>query len=226
MSRIVEALIKYGIAPTAFRAAMRQASADMISDGPGTTAGIHDVGVFYVYTNQKRFVIRDGDIWKCPERTVLKLRPAKCDAVKMTESDDVRIETTQRYPGNTFYQFKSTSKAGNFDLVQPAARNDEVWELHRHVYESYVTYLLCHDTLSEAQKKAIDGVLFDEFDDLQGIRLEASLTSLYEATDESGYSMGNPVVSAEVESGGVKGSDDATYGSEVVAHFRNRVVAF
>ena len=194
----------------------------MINDGPGATAGIHDFGVFYVQRMNERFVVRGADVYKIPQRDVLKLRPSKANVTKLTESDDVRISIWQRYSTQIEYTWESSSVAGDFELKTPVARLGETWKLYRHTYETYNTVLFGNTAKTASEIESTDGVLFDINEDLQAVRIEHTLTSLFDGTDTNGLSCQNPTWQVEVNAGGLKGLDDPVFKKEVLAHLRAR----
>lgn len=226
MNRLEERAIHNGIQMVPLRKTLREMAALLIADGPGSTAGVHDVGVFYAQLMSKRYVIRDGIVYEVPERTVLKLRPAKAATTELDESDDVRLACKHVYTADKDFSFKSTTTAGQFVLQLPSARANEVWKLFRHEFNGRPTYVFAHDSLSQTAMKAIDEPYFDGFDEWQGARLEHSCDAWQSAVNANGYSLSSPTVSAEVSGGGVFGITDLTNGKEALAHFRARALDF
>jgi len=224
MNEIESAMIKYGIPMPAFRAALRDATAAMIAAGPGTTAGIHGVGVFHVATLRKRFVQFDGDVYSVAERDVLKLRPSKGDATKLDESPLVEFATKHAYTADLDFTFESTSKSAQFELQLPSSRSGETWKLKRYGSAWNGVYVFAHETQDFDAIASGRNPVFDVFDDWQGGCLERSLTAWRDAVNASGYSLDRPNFHAQLDAGGMADIESATGGPEALAHVRARAL--
>lgn len=225
MNAIESAMIKYGIAMPAFRAAMREAAAAMVAAGPGAKSGVHDVGVFHVATLKKRYVIYNGDVYLCDERDVLKLRPAKGSTTKLDASPLVTMTTKHAYAADLDFVFESTSKTGQFVLKVPTNRENEKWELTRFGSKWNGVYVFAHDTENYGSIASGKNPVFDVFDDWQGGCLERSLTSWRDSVNASGYSLDRPNFQAELDDGSTADIEATTGGAEALAHVRCRALS-
>lgn len=113
--------IRRGIDPTPLRDVFRQLRIDMIAGGPGTSIGIEGFGVFFVQHSPERFVMRDGLVFKIPERDEIKLRPSKATVELLAESEMVELATVLQGPIDPAWVWQSTSRASRFTLVLPLA---------------------------------------------------------------------------------------------------------
>lgn len=226
MSRIEERMVKNGIPMPAFRKAMREAAELMIADGDGTTAGIHDVGVFYAQLLQERYVIRNNIVYEIAERTVLKLRPPKGDVTELAESDDVRMGCFHVYTADLEYQFTSASRAAQFVLQLPTGRQGESWKLYRQTVDGKPSYVFGLASLGETTLAGVVDPLFGTGDEWTAARMEHSCDAWQSAVDANGFSVSSPMVSAETDGLIVHGIGDPVEGKQALAHWRSRALDF
>lgn len=156
----------------------------------------------------------------------MKLRPSKGDVTKLAESADVRLTTAHIYTADLGFEFGSSSRSSQFRILSPVSRNTETWKLFRQTIDGKPSYVFAHDTLSEAQMKAITDPVFDGSDQWQGARLEFSLDAWQSAVDVNGFSLASPECSAECDETLVYGIRDPDFGTQAIAHFRSRALDF
>lgn len=223
-NHLTSAWINYGLSPVASRMALRDMVAGLLADGPGATLGVHGLGVFYCLRTKERFVIRDGVVYRCPQRDVIKLRPAKADVTELDESPDVRISFETTFSGDNDYAFTSTSRAGQFVATAPTAIIDDVWRLFYSVVDGLPGYGLGDSSLSDSDIAACASYYDDTPNAISCVRLEHSLGTIMRRTNPSGGAFGKPIISAECSDASTNDIYDAVYGGEVSAHFRSRAL--
>ena len=225
--RITEQFIAHGISPVAARLALRTAATLMKDDGAGTTAGIHDFGVFYVRETTERFVIREDKVFKVPSAKVLKLRPSKQAPVELAESDDVRLElVVQNESGSPLWSWKSTSRAGRFEVVTPVAKAGDDYDFVRFPTSKGSTYVMCKDSVSDGDCSGTTGFDYDSTnDEVVRFRFAHSLLASHE-WDDGSFAWGPRSIKwqAEVAAGPLEDLTDPVNGREVAAWCRQRAI--
>lgn len=219
--------IKYGLSPITSRQSLREAASSLLIDGPGARFGVEGLGVFYVSEYAARFYVRDGRVRRRGSGANVKLRPSKVGATLLDECASVTI--TFDHSGNygTPWELVSSSRAGQFNVESPTAREDETWKLWRGSSSGVPCYFLAHDSLSEAAIAACNGVLDSGSSQLECLRIEDSMTSVWKQTGSEASHFENLEFSAAADDGsGNYATTNAAYGSESVAHCRARALNF
>lgn len=219
--------INYGLSPVTSRKALREAVAALKTDPPGSSFGVHGVGVFHRVDTAERFYVRDGVVYRRDAATSVHLRPPKVGATLLAESVDVRLSFSHVGNFGTPWELKSTSKAGNFVVQTPSARANETWKLYVGQAEGRRCYWVAHSTLSEAQISSVDGIYASDSSTLECLRLHFNLEGVWSTSSIEAAHFEDFEVSAAVDDGsGLKTSDDASYGKEALAHVRARALNF
>lgn len=221
-NHLTTAWISYGLSPITSRAALRDMVTGLLLDGPGASLGVHGLGVFYVLTQKERFVIRDGVVFRVPERDVIKLRPAKGDADELDESPDVRIAFQYAVSSEGEYAFESTSRTGQFVATSPVNIVDDVWRLVYAKIDGIPGYGFGDNSLTDEEIAAVPNWTAGDPQDVLAVRLEHSLLNIVPTLEPGLSSFGHLVISAECDDATLAQLDDVSYGREVSAHFRSR----
>lgn len=224
---IEQNLIRVGIDMVAFRTGMRGAHDDMIAAGAGTTAGIHDFGVFYVQDLDERFVMRDGDVYHLPQRTVLKLRPGRSSPTKLDESNLVRLTWAFSPPSSSLYVFDSTSRSGRFVTTASGVDSGQDFALVRDVYKNQQSLVMARSDISDADLQNTTSQRWSTSpDELLALRIDFQLQTM---ADGAGIGLDKKTdamsFTARIDSGGIQVADrGSTDGREAIAWVRQRSI--
>lgn len=227
-NHLIRHAISYGIDAITLRATLRGMHDDLIADGPGASLGVHGLGVFYVYRNVQRYVVRDGRVFDVAQRDVLKLRPQKSVPDELTESDDVRITVVFQASPSRTWTWQSTSRAGRFSVTSPATWSGTNHDFVRQVYRGNPSYVMVRNDISDATISTCESAIWSPTDnELFAVRFDNDMRSVHcgQGVNQN-HPADLPTVLADTDSvGPLTDLLDPSGGREVKAWICQRAIA-